>query len=619
MSEGELLQKKLGPRSVTVAVIDGPYDKAGLAGILARPPISLGEESCGSIAGAACEHGTFVIGLLAARSDLDPPGLCPDCQLLHIPLFADGKPFGTDVCQLAAAIQTAVDAGANLINLSLAVIGDDREHHAGLGAALDRARAAGAVVVAAAGNQGRVARGQLLSHPATIPVVAVDRDGQPLQSSNLSAQIARHGVAALGSDVAGYGPGGVSTRMSGTSAATAVATGILAAVWASRLDVTGAAIRAAVTRLGGRGEFTPPTLDRMQLIAALDMVASAPSNTVHEPDRRQSRAYRGNIRGEAIMETNRGTDTFIPARQSVAPHGTPVALAGEGTCSCGAPGGQCTCEGTQADSGFVYAIGTVEAEYPNVAIEREMQALAHEMNIELEPDKDMPMRLTENRLWQYKVLSPNKPRTRYIARQLSWRLTVEDVPALVLTPRDPSDFDQLIDCLKRKKYPTPDNGRGRARGRARSDFRPGTSARPEDLDVVVGVRGPHTADGIEVTVDQIFQIEPEQYATTQGSGLFGYLAQLADNFGQTDRDRAYNYLIARYKFAEDKFENVGEDFELAAAPTIVSRLSRGGRIVDVILTFRSTTLMVEKKYFLRVDVTHEFPMILTGLNPYLDR
>src|SRR5215470_1402880 len=449
MSEDELLQKKLTPRRVTVAVIDGPYDKAGLAGILARPPISLGEEPCGSIAGAACEHGTFVIGLLGARSDLDPAGLCPDCQLLHIPLFSDGKPFGADVCQLAAAIQTAVDAGANLINLGLAVIGDDREHHADLGSALDRARAAGAVVATAAGNQGRVVRGQLLSHPAAIPVVALDRDGRPLQSSNLSAQIARQGVAALGSDVAGYGPGGVSTRMSGTSAATAVATGILAAVWASRPDVTGADIRAAVALLRPRGELVPPKLDRMRLIAALDMVASAPLGTMHETDRRQRGAYRGNIRGEAIMETNRGIATSIPARQSAAPRATPVALAGEGTCNCGAPGGQCTCDDAQADSGFVYAIGTVEAEYPNLAIEREMQALAHEMNIEFEPDEDMPTRPTEDRHWQYEVLSRDRRRTKYIARQLSWRLTVEDVPALVLTPRDPSDFDELIDCLQR--------------------------------------------------------------------------------------------------------------------------------------------------------------------------
>lgn len=579
---------------------------------MTHPPISSGDGLCAPRAGAACEHGTFVIGLLGARADLEPPGLCPDCQLLHIPVFTDVEPAGTDVSQLAAAITIGVEAGANLINLSLAVIGEDGEYHADLGAALDRAYAADAVIVAAAGNQGRVARGQLLSHPATIPVVALNRDGQPLLSSNLSPEIARCGVAAPGSEVPGYGPGGVPTRLSGTSAATAVATGTLAEAWATRPDMTGADIRTAVARLGPRGKLVPPTLDRMKLIAALDQAVAAPPEAAHEMDRRWRGAWRGDISGEATMEMNRGIGMAMPVRPSAA-RATPVTLAGDE-----APGGQCTCAETQAESGFVYAIGTVEAEYPNLAIEREMQALGHAMNVEIDVDPDMPMRPTEDRLWQYEVLSRDPKRTKYIARQLSWRLTVEDVPALVLTPRDPSDYDELINCLKRPKYPRPSEGRSRARGRSRPSTGHGIS-RPEDLDVVIGVRGSQTADGIEVTADHIFSISPERHAMLHHSALFGYLVQLADNTGMTDQDRAYNYLLARYDFNPDKFNLDGQDYQLAGAPTFVSRLSGGNRIVDVILRFRGPQSFMERKYFLRVDVTHEFPMIVTGLNPYLDR
>ena len=85
-----------------------------------------------------------------------------------------------------------------------------------------------------------------------------------------------------------------------------------------------------------------------------------------------------------------------------------LALAGEaGECSCGAPGGVCTCKENQSThSGFVYAIGTVEAEYPNVAIEREMQAIArHALGVQTTPDADMPMKQTEDRTWQHAVLS----------------------------------------------------------------------------------------------------------------------------------------------------------------------------------------------------------------------
>ena len=97
----------------------------------------------------------------------------------------------------------------------------------GLRAALDFAEASGALVLVAAGNQGRLAMGQLLSHPAVIPVVAADASQRLLPESNFGPAISRLGVAALGR-MPGYAPGGGTTVMSGTSVATAVATGILA-------------------------------------------------------------------------------------------------------------------------------------------------------------------------------------------------------------------------------------------------------------------------------------------------------------------------------------------------------------------------------------------------------
>jgi hypothetical protein len=50
-----------------------------------------------------------------------------------------------------------------------------------------------------------------------------------------------------------------------------------------------------------------------------------------------------------------------------------------------------------------------------------------------------------------------------------------------------------------------------------------------------------------------------------------------------------------------------------------SRLgSESGRIVRAIYTFRNAT-MAEKEYFVRVDVTNEFPMIASAWQPYVER
>ena len=50
-----------------------------------------------------------------------------------------------------------------------------------------------------------------------------------------------------------------------------------------------------------------------------------------------------------------------------------------------------------------------------------------------------------------------------------------------------------------------------------------------------------------------------------------------------------------------------------------SRLSGVRRIVDVIFSFTHRQTDVTEKFFVRVDVTEEFPFLVTRLSPYYDR
>jgi hypothetical protein len=601
---------------VSVAVIDGPYDTAAMSLVLARPPVGLIGGSCGVNPGSACDHGTFVMGLLGARGDAPIPGLCPGCRFLHVPLFVDDRQASVGVPELAHAIRIAVAAGAKLINLSLAILGDDSHYDKELAAALDHAEASGAVVVVAAGNQGRLAMGQLLAHPVTIPVVATDAAGRLLPESNFGPAISRRGIAALGHHVLGYAPGTGTTVMSGTSVATAVATGILAELWSAHPGADGETLRTAVAHLAPRNASIPPLIDRNILSAMLEQT-SGTAISASAAMQRSGTNY-ASLQGESAMKDDNGSARLF--NRAIEPASSTNIVApsnGSGSCSCGAPGGACTCAGSQgASSGFVYAIGTVEAEYPNVAIEREMQI----MGVGIEADPEMPMKSTEDRHWQHAVLTKDRKKTRYLARQLSWRLTIEDLPAFVLKPRDCCDFDDLIDCLKRPKYSKPSGGKGKKEKKNGSDTVASPFGLPEDLDVIVGVKGANTPDGIEVYVDQIFQRDilfPHKHV---------YFSQIVDNYGLTDEDRAYNFLTARYDIAP-KILEVQKEFEqvaLEGVPTIYSRLSGdSNRIVRVIFTFKGHikgySALVEKKYFVRVDVTNEFPVIITPWHPYLDR
>lgn len=628
---GKIPRSRFDLVELPIAVIDGPYDATALSRILAKAPISLGAGSCGATPNSACDHGTFIMGLLAARRDALIPGLCPGCQILHIPLFIDEHAPRASIGALANAIMVAVGAGARIINLSLAILGGDSEDDHDLAAALDHAEARGAVVVAAAGNQGRLAMGQLLSHPVAIPVVAVDATGRLLPDCNFGPAISRRGMAAPGQRL-GYAPGGGTVMMSGTSVATAVATGILAQVWSECPGANAADIRTALARLTSHDEVVPPMLDRGSLSMALDRTRAVAAASLA----RSGKTQYASLQGESTMVNGGGQplslvgspDPLARPPQKVTPAHSPSG------CACGAPSGVCTCSGYQREnSGFVYAMGTVEAEYPNLAIEREMQVMAHALlPPSWQPDPNMPMKPTEDRSWQYAVLNADRKKTRYIARQLSWRLTIEDFPVFVLKPQDPSDLDGLIDCLNRPKYPKVDGGSGKREGGGKrkasgkkeaSGKREGNgsmslgppSGPTQDLDVVVGVRGPSTLDGIEVLVDQIFTIAPEQLAP-RGLRLF---AQLSDNYGLTDADRAYNFLAARYTISPDNLDEI-EKFGLVGVPIISSRLSGDtGRVVRAIFTLRGTNIPIEKKYFVRVDVTHEFPIIVNPWQPYLER
>jgi hypothetical protein len=551
------------------------------------------------------------MGLLGARRDALIPGLCPECPLLHIPLFVDVNSPSASVRELAAAIRNAVFAGARLINLSLAILDDDSENHPELGAALDLAEMSGALLLVAAGNQGRLAMGQLLSHPVTIPVVGTEASQALLPECNFGPVITRRGVAALGR-MPGYAPGGGITLMSGTSVATAVATGTLAQVWSAHPEIDGRKVRDLVAGLGPRNGSRPPILSRDFGLAALDQTAST-LVTAARGDGSATTNF-ASLQGATTMANGNGhpaaahgPSLIAKAAQTLAP------AANGGECACGASGGACACSGSDASiSGFVYAIGTIEAEYPNIAIEREMQILAHSWGIEFEPDPDLPTKPTEDRNWQHSVLSRDRRQTRYIARQLRWRLTIEDFPVFVLTPGDPGDLDDLIDSLARPKYAKPERRGGKRGAAAKSPPIDPPFGRAEDLDVVVGVMGAQTPNGVEVVVDKIFTISTVQLAP----GGLTHFSQIADNHGLTDEDRAYNFLTARYAPPL----NQGEGFELTGVSVVPSRLGNGiGRIVRAIYMFRNSTTGVEKNYFVRVDVTNAFPIIINPWQPYLQR
>ena len=269
-----------------------------------------------------------------------------------------------------------------------------------------------------------------------------------------------------------------------------------------------------------------------------------------------------------------------------------------------APCPTCGAAADDTPPAYVYAIGRVEPRFPRLSVEKEFAQATGRADA---------AGLADRQALQ-KVLSA--PENRYLVRQLCWVMTIEGLETYILVPRDPADFSLLIEALR----PTP---------------------HPWDLDVVVGVRGPialpEACNGLLVPIvafDQMYSFDrdalikaiprPEQtpareFAAAAGE-LFDRIMLMTDNAGATDEHRALNYLAVRYPAI---YAKTAESFSMNSSLTAVdvqsSSLSGARNIVEVIFSYTHRATDVTDKFFVRVDVTEEFPFLVTKLSPYYRR
>src|SRR5215204_1580011 len=102
--------------------------------------------------------------------------------------------------------------------------------------------------------------------------------------------------------------------------------------------------------------------------------------------------------------------------------------------------------------------------------------------------------------------------------------------------------------------------------------------------------------------------------------IFSRILQMADNAGDTDEHRALNYLAMRYPGIYAKTaEQFRQNFSLTGVEVRPSALSGARKIVDVIFSYTNRNTDFTEKFFVRCDVTEEFPFLVTKLSPFYDR
>lgn len=268
-----LMGRTAGSASVAVGLIDGPLSSD--APHLEMEHIHGTTTDVASM--AAADHAARVAAILMGTRSGPAPGICPGCTLLIHPVLTDGGDAPTLNAThgaLAEAILAAVDARADVLNLSVGLLGRSTAGERRIQEALDHAMRRGVLVIAAAGNEGRFGGSVLTGHPWVVPVAAYGLDATPMGGSYIGRSVALRGLSAPGEEVLTLRGDGEQVRSSGTSIATSIVAGTAALLWSAFPSAPASDVRRALTGLPRqRRSIVPPLLEAEAAYRQLESAA----------------------------------------------------------------------------------------------------------------------------------------------------------------------------------------------------------------------------------------------------------------------------------------------------------------------------------------------------------
>lgn len=229
-----------------IAVIDSGADtrhedlRGRIVGCASAQSARVREGSCGDDEG----HGTHVAGIAAAATG-NGRGIAGVAAASPLLICRALGPNGSgSAANVAACIAWASRKGAKVISMSLGGP-PSRTIHEAVQSAWARGGSGGAVIVAAAGNDGRGNTSWPAAFSEVVSVAAVAKNGRiaPFSDSNRDVEI-----SAPGESVLSLRAGGGYVTMTGTSMAAPLVSGAAALIWSRPGMQSAALVRTALDR-----------------------------------------------------------------------------------------------------------------------------------------------------------------------------------------------------------------------------------------------------------------------------------------------------------------------------------------------------------------------------------
>jgi len=653
----DLFHKSEGSPDITIAIIDGAVDGkhpdfkdtniTQLTAVNKDTPTVCYDKSSPS-----CQHGTFITGMLAAQRESPSPGIAPGCTYLVRPIFCEEK--NLQDCptlsekELAEAVNESIDAGANIINMSVGSTVQRSALSPELKHAYDRAQEKSVLLVGASGNQASQKVNSLFQHPWVIAVSAMDNMGRIEPSSNSGSWINHHGLLAPGSNITSASAGGGHQKMTGTSVATPFVTGTAALLWSIEPTASAQQIHSSLLQnLAEKNQnevsslaALPKTLDAQVSLVQLTSL-QAPNTSRLKNKTINSK----NKKDESTMELEKdhqlpSVETLSPKNQTPnnkLPHNTQH-IAQENlvpqtiklgqpkqtrlnenidsivpqSCSCAGLGGQCSCGNAKENRNFIYAVGIIKPVFPNTGLQKAFNTAARALDVS---DKDY------YHVFSYINKTTQVASYRYIAEQISWVLSIKNKDTYQIMPRTYIELDDIIESLKPEENSL----------QAVNSITIGLEGSPQTpMD-----NGPSLPS---VLCNQVYFFTMEKlHNDIKKSVSAGTLAiqdvikqlEFEPNLGNNPTDRAKNYLAFRYptiykqtdalKTQKNNIDIKVDSYSLVDIQTKNNKRGDNRILIDVSFQYQSNNQKEKIFFHCDVDVSEQYPFISTKLNQFTPR
>ena len=265
------------------------------------------------------------------------------------------------------------------------------------------------------------------------------------------------------------------------------------------------------------------------------------------------------------------------------------------SCNCDGSSGLCQCNYiNNKNPSFAYAVGSIQPYFPSHDLQKEYEAIVKKLKLEFSD---------YYKVFTYHTNSDDKKATtyypyRYIAEQLCWVFSIENVDGYIVIPRSQTTLTEIINALQI------------------SD-----ATEKSDLCMMQGQLGSQAPNGYCGNL-RLPLVLCNHFKKCDQSEVSGFESlKLKANGGQSNNSRAINYFALHYTSLIEEYSQlknrISSEIHLVGLQTEEADNSSGQTIINIILAFKNNETSLETFYYCAIDVSTAYPYLESSLRIYI--